>query len=118
MTERKEDEDSTQKLSLYFRDECKIKPDEALNVASYLYDVLGVVECDDIAFVEPQEWKTLLQQVKMTPVSKKKLLKKLNETREEPLKVEDILSEAPSAHAAQMCVSIFFFVLFFFFCAH
>ncbi|ETO00690.1 hypothetical protein RFI_36750 [Reticulomyxa filosa] len=94
MAESNEVQESIHK---YLRDELKIKSDDALKVASYLSS-LGVTETSDIAYVIPEDWEKLFKDVEVAPISKRKLLAKMDEVR----------SKKTPACPAQMYLSTFF----------
>ncbi|ETN98611.1 hypothetical protein RFI_35938 [Reticulomyxa filosa] len=99
------DQDPKQELYAHLKDVLKIKSEDALNIAAYLYQ-LGVTERDDMIYMESEQWTELFEHVKVAPISKSKVLKKIEEMRKNT-------SNIPSTCPNQMYLSIFF-VLFLF----
>ncbi|ETO06815.1 hypothetical protein RFI_30575, partial [Reticulomyxa filosa] len=100
MTENKEEKDEAEKeLYTFLEKEIKIDSGEAAKIASHLRRTLKLIEKNDIAFVEPKDWKSMLGLIEIASVPKRKLLLTINKMRkeidEEALNIKDLMNIEP-----------------------
>ncbi|ETO31560.1 hypothetical protein RFI_05106 [Reticulomyxa filosa] len=118
-----EEQDQTEKeIFTYLKNEVKIHDSYAAKLASYLCREIKFGEVDDVARMEPTEWKKAFTHTELAPSAKRKLLEKMNEVRENKkrnlLDIENIINEEPSCGTFQsLYMTIYFCIvtlLFFF----
>ncbi|ETO00904.1 hypothetical protein RFI_36536, partial [Reticulomyxa filosa] len=82
MTESKEEKDKIEQLCLLLKNEVDIDDGQASKIV-FLYQTLGLKKREDMAFIEPEDWKSIFEQVTLTPIQKRRLLKIVNTIRKE-----------------------------------
>ncbi|ETO34520.1 hypothetical protein RFI_02574 [Reticulomyxa filosa] len=84
MTESiKENDEEKEQIFRFLENAVKIDGEEASTLASYLCREEKTTQGEDIAMLEPQQWKKVFTRVQLALISKKKLLKIVNRIRQE-----------------------------------
>ncbi|ETO04331.1 viral A-type inclusion protein [Reticulomyxa filosa] len=84
----------------YLKNKTKIDNEEAAKLTSYLRREEKITQGEDIAILESQQWKKVFIHVKLALISKKKLLKTVNQMRESEneklLNIDEIINSRSS----------------------